>query len=47
VTYLGVQIVPVVAIEAVTAWLDAGQPDREKATDRRQRDAERDLVGSR
>jgi AcrR family transcriptional regulator len=28
------QLVPTVAIEAVTAWLDAGQPDREQAADR-------------
>ena len=28
------QLVPVVAIEAVTAWLDAGQPDREEAAER-------------
>ncbi len=28
------QLVPVVAIEAVTAWLDAGQPDREQAAER-------------
>jgi AcrR family transcriptional regulator len=28
------QLVPVVAIEAVAAWLDAGQPDREEAAER-------------
>jgi AcrR family transcriptional regulator len=28
------QVVPVVAIEAVTAWLDAGQPDRDEAAER-------------
>jgi AcrR family transcriptional regulator len=28
------QLVPVVAIEAVTAWLDAGQPDRDHAAER-------------
>jgi AcrR family transcriptional regulator len=28
------QLVPVVAIEAVTAWLDAGQPDRAEAAER-------------
>jgi len=28
------QLVPVVAIEAVTAWLDTGQPDREQAAER-------------
>jgi len=28
------QLAPVVAIEAVTAWLDAGQPDRGQAADR-------------
>jgi AcrR family transcriptional regulator len=28
------QLVPVVAIEAVTAWLDVGQPDREEAAER-------------
>ena len=28
------QLVPTVAIEAVTAWLDAGQPDREEAAER-------------
>ena len=28
------QLVPVVAIEAVTAWLDAGQPDRTEAAER-------------
>jgi AcrR family transcriptional regulator len=28
------QLAPVVAIEAVTAWLDAGQPDRAQAADR-------------
>ena len=28
------QLVPVVAIEAVIAWLDAGQPDREEAAER-------------
>jgi AcrR family transcriptional regulator len=28
------QLVPVVAIEAVTAWLDAGQPDRAEAAKR-------------
>ena len=28
------QLVPMVAIEAVTAWLDAGQPDREEAAER-------------
>jgi AcrR family transcriptional regulator len=28
------QLLPVVAIEAVTAWLDAGQPDRDHAAER-------------
>jgi AcrR family transcriptional regulator len=28
------QLAPTVAIEAVIAWLDAGQPDRERAADR-------------
>jgi AcrR family transcriptional regulator len=28
------QLVPTLAIEAVTAWLDAGQPDREEAAER-------------
>ena len=28
------QLVPTVAIEAITAWLDAGQPDREHAAER-------------
>jgi hypothetical protein len=28
------QLAPVVAIEAVLAWLDAGQPDREQLTER-------------
>jgi AcrR family transcriptional regulator len=28
------QLVPVVAIEAVSAWLDVGQPDREEAAER-------------
>jgi AcrR family transcriptional regulator len=28
------QLVPAVAIEAVTAWLDAGQPDRDEAAER-------------
>jgi AcrR family transcriptional regulator len=28
------QLAPVVAIEAVTAWLDAGQPDPDQAADR-------------
>ena len=28
------QLAPVVAIEAVMAWLDAGQPDRDQAADR-------------
>jgi hypothetical protein len=28
------QLAPVVAIEAVMAWLDAGQPDPDRAADR-------------
>jgi hypothetical protein len=28
------QLAPVVAIEAITAWLDAGQPDPASAADR-------------
>jgi hypothetical protein len=28
------QLVPTVAIAAVTAWLDAGQPDADRAADR-------------
>jgi hypothetical protein len=28
------QLVPTVAIAAVTAWLDAGQPDPDRAADR-------------
>jgi hypothetical protein len=28
------QLAPVVAIEAVMAWLDAGQPDPDQAADR-------------
>lgn len=28
------QLAPMVAVEAITAWLDVGQPDREEAADR-------------
>jgi AcrR family transcriptional regulator len=28
------QLAPMVAVEAITAWLDVGQPDREQAADR-------------
>jgi AcrR family transcriptional regulator len=28
------QLTPMVVVEAITAWLDAGQPDREEAADR-------------
>jgi hypothetical protein len=31
---VGRQLAPTAAVEAVMAWLDAGQPDREQAAER-------------
>jgi hypothetical protein len=39
-------LVPTVAIAAVTAWLDAGQPDPERAADRNRREGVNGVIAA-